>query len=244
MRYMTGWAAVIPMANEEQGFPVFAGTLARVMDNLSCGKIYFVLDNASKDRTLELAEGLSSSDRRFEVVWAPQNQCVVDAYLSGFRVAFLRGHDPIIEMDAGMSHDPLALPTFLVFLSEGYECAFGSRFIEGGSMSESPLSRRFLSTTGTFLANLLLGTRLKDMTSGFEGFRREVMQAILSYPLRSRGHFYQTEIRYLLRKRKSVEVPIRYRAPSKRVSKKSLKNAYETLLFYFLLRLHGKAPAL
>lgn len=238
------WAVVIPMANEEDGFSFFAGRLAQVLDAAKSGKVYIVIDEVSKDRTLELARALSSEDERFQVVWAPQNRSVVDAYINGFRAAFLNGHDPIIEMDAGMSHDPQALPMFLKVISEGYECAFGSRFIKGGSMSESPLERRLLSSTGTLLANLLLGTGLKDMTSGYEGFRKHLVEAVLSYPLRSTGHFYQTEIRYLLRNRKWVEVPIHYRAPSKRVSRASIKNAWRTLLYYFVLRLKGKAPAL
>lgn len=43
-------------------------------------------------------------------------------------------------------------------------------------MRQQPLYRRILSQGGTFLANLVLGTRLKDMTSGFEGFQRKVLE--------------------------------------------------------------------
>ncbi|MCC6571548.1 MAG: dolichol-phosphate mannosyltransferase, partial [Chitinophagales bacterium] len=69
----TNWAATIPMANEEEDFAPFVDLLTRVMNVIGTGKIYFIIDNASKDKTLELAQDLSRKDPRFEVVWAPDN---------------------------------------------------------------------------------------------------------------------------------------------------------------------------
>ena len=208
-----------------------------VIDELNPGNIYFIIDNASKDKTLELSQQLSSRDPRYVTVWAPENRNVVDAYIRGLRVAYEAGHDIIIEMDGGLSHDPRAIPMFLRVLNEGNECAFGSRFINGGSMGDSPFKRRLLSKTGTILANLLLGTKLKDMTSGYQGFHRDVVAKIIAHEFKSKAHFYQTELRYLLRKKRIVEVPIHYQAPSPRVSSKAIKNAYKTLSYYFFLRL-------
>ena len=238
------WAAVIPMANEEDDFHPFAELLSQMMTTLGSGKIYFIIDNVSKDKTLEYANSLSDKDRRFEVVWAPENRSVVDAYWKGFQVSYDQGHELIIEMDAGMSHDPRALPMFLRVLNEGNECAFGSRFINGGSMGDSPFKRRTLSKMGTVLANILLGTSLKDMTSGYQGFHRDIIGKLLRYDLKSKGHFYQTEIRYLLRNHRIFEVPIHYQAPSPRVSSASVRNAYKTLWTYFVMRLRGNTPAI
>ena len=238
------WAAIIPMANEEEGFQDFTKLLGEMMDTLDSGKMYFIIDNVSTDKTLEYAKILQAKDARFEVVWAPDNRSVVDAYLKGFRVAYDKGHELIIEMDAGMSHDPRALPMFLRVLNEGNECAFGSRFINGGSMGDSPYKRRTLSKTGTTLANIMLGTKLKDMTSGYQGFHRNVIGKLLEYPLLSKGHFYQTELRYLMRKRRIFEVPIHYQAPSPRVSQASVNNAYKTLWKYFTMRLGGNSPTI
>ena len=239
MIYSNDWAVIVPMANEAPDFEAFIGVLRPVLDRLGGGKVYFVVDNASKDNTLELCQNLAAQDSRFLVIWAPENKNVVDAYLRGFRTAYDAGHEIIIEMDGGLSHDPRALPMFLRVLHEGNECAFGSRFCNGGSMADSPLKRRLLSKTGTFLSNWLLGTKMDDMTSGFQGFHRNIIGLLLAYPLRSRAHFYQTEVRYLLRKHRYAEVPIHYRAPSNSVSKKAIRNARETLLYYFFKRLSG-----
>jgi len=234
------FAIIIPMANESEDFSPFVDGLKNVMDRLGLGTVFFIVDKVSKDNTLELCNNLSTIDNRFITIWAPENRNVVDAYLKGYRTAYEKGHEIIIEMDAGNSHDPRAIPMFLRVLNEGNECAFGSRFMNGGSIQESSYKRIFLSKFGTILSNILLGTNMCDMTSGYLGFHATVVKEFINYPFRSKAHFYQTELRYLLRKKRYAEVPIHYRAPSPRVSKKAILNSIEVLLFYFIKRLRGK----
>jgi dolichol-phosphate mannosyltransferase len=140
-------------------------------------------------------------------------------------------------MDAGLSHDPKALPMFIRVLNEGNECAFGSRFVSGGSIKDSNWKRTLLSRFGTILSNLLLGTKMHDMTSGYQGFHAGIVEKFVEYKLLSKAHFYQTELRYLLRKSHYVEIPIDYRAPSSSVSKKAIYNSIDVLFHYFVLRL-------
>jgi dolichol-phosphate mannosyltransferase len=238
------WALVIPMANEENDFAPFVHEIFNAFEEIKSGKIYFVVDNVSKDRTHELCQKLSLEDSRFVTVFAPENRNVVDAYIRGYKEALKKNHDFIIEMDGGLSHLPIQLPYFLKKLSEGYECVFGSRFIKGGSMGDSPPKRKILSKGGTLLSNLLLGTKLHDMTSGYQGFTKEVAEKFTSYHLKSVAHFYQTELRYLLRKRKWIEIPISYSAPSPRVSEKAIKNSLSVLLYYFWRRITFRSVAL
>lgn len=244
MYYGNDWALVIPMANEEAEFEIFAEALRAMLDRLESGKVYFIVDKASKDRTLELSQDLEKRDPRFTTVWAPENKNVVDAYLRGYKEAYDKGHEIIIEMDAGLSHDPRALPMFLRVLNEGNECAFGSRFINGGSITESNYKRTVLSKVGTTLSNVLLGTRMYDMTSGYQGFHRHVVGKFLAYQLLSKAHFYQTELRYLLRFTRFAEIPIHYKAPSPRVSQNAIKNSISVLLYYFQQRLLFRSPRL
>lgn len=164
------FGVVIPVANESKGFDFFIENLMRVLDVVGSGKVYLVVDNASKDDTLKKCRFLSTEDSRFVTLWKPKNRNVVDAYLAGYSEALSNNHEFLIEMDAGMSHDPAAIPMFLRVLNEGNECAFGSRFINGGSIYQSTLKRTFLSKLGTFLSNLFLGTRLYDATSGYQVF--------------------------------------------------------------------------
>jgi dolichol-phosphate mannosyltransferase len=236
MRYDDDFAIIVPMANEEPDFNPFINKLKAVLDPLKTGRVYCIVDNVSKDRTLALCKDLSESDKRFVTIYAPEDRNVVDAYLRGYREAFDNGHRIIIEMDAGMSHDPKSIPLFLRALEEGNDCAFGSRFIKGGSMQNSSFRRFVLSRGGTILANALLGTRMSDMMSGFEGFKRHIVKELLDHRFRSRAHFFQTEVRYLLRKKKFAEVPIRYTANSPKVPRGAVRNAISVLLYYFLQR--------
>jgi len=224
------------MANEENDLYPFMDELIVVLDYMKSGHVYLVIDEVSTDNTLKLCRELSGRDSRFDVLWAPENRNIVDAYLRGYREALKKGHEIIIEMDAGLSHDPRALPMFLRVLNEGNDCAFGSRFINGGSMVDSPFKRRLLSWGGTFLANFLLGTRMCDMTSGFQGFHASIVKAFIDFPFQSKAHFYQTELRYLLRRTKYMEVPIHYKAPSPRVSSHAISNSFSTLFHYALKR--------
>ena len=244
MYFNNDWSVVIPMANEEETFQDLTSALTSVLDHLESGVVYMVVDNASKDQTLPLCQALSAKDPRYKTVWAPDNRNVVDAYLAGYKAALSGGHEFIIEMDAGLSHDPRALPMFLRVLNEGNECAFGSRNINGGSNADSPFRRRFISSFGTFLANLFLGTRMHDMTSGYQGFRSYVVRAFVERGLKSKAHFYQTELRYLLRYSRYMEVPIHYRAPSPSVSDKAMKNSLEVFWHYIKLHRFGKGDRL
>jgi len=234
------FAVVVPMANEEEDFRPFVESLVQVLNTLNSGKIYLVVDKVSKDRTLDLCQDLSKSDNRFYTIWAPENKNVVDAYIRGYAEALKNNHDFILEMDAGLSHDPRAIPMFLRVLNEGNECAFGSRFINGGSICNSNWKRTFLSKAGTILSNILLGTKMYDMTSGFQGFHSNIVDKFVHYKLLSKGHFYQTELRYLLRKTRFAEIPIHYRAPSPSVSTKSILNSFFVLFHYFFQRILNK----
>ncbi|MEO8613669.1 MAG: glycosyltransferase [Luteolibacter sp.] len=242
--YPDNWAAIIPVANEEADFDALSEQLIATMDQLEGGAVYLVVDHASKDNTLQLCRDIEAVDSRFHTVWAPENRHVVDAYLRGLREALDRGYEIIIEMDGGLSHDPRALPGFLRALHEGNDCAFGSRYINGGSMVDSAWQRRFLSKGGSILARIVLGVRFVDMTSGYQAFRRDILVRLMDRPLLSKAHFYQTEVRYLLRHEKAIEVPIHYRAPSPSVSRNAILNSFAVLAYYAFLRLTGRAASL
>lgn len=230
------WAVIIPVANESDTFVFFAKQLAKALDDLQSGTIYFIVDTVSQDNTLELCQDLSRADSRFKTVWAPENKNVVDAYLRGYGEAVKNNHELILEMDAGLSHDPNGLEMFLRELLAGHECVFGSRFVSGGSMVDSNRYRFFLSKAGTVLSNSLLGTKMLDMTSGYQGFHKHIVEKFLKHNFLSTGHFYQTELRFLLRKTKYIEVPISYKAPSPTVSIRSVSNSFYCLFYYFFNR--------
>ena len=233
---------VCPMANEEDSAVKFVNA---VLDQCAPAgfksvKLFVVLDRASKDRTRELLNALQAERPQLSVVWSPENRSVVDAYVRGYREALEAGCDWILEIDAGFSHQPADIPQFFDKMLEGYDCVFGSRFCKGGSVSDSSTKREIISRGGTFLANLLLGTKLKDMTSGFEMFKRDALAEILRKGIRSRGPFFQTEIKAYCRNLRITEVPIQYRAASHNINNTAIKDSFSNLWRLFRLRLQGQ----
>jgi dolichol-phosphate mannosyltransferase len=217
---------VTPLANEEDSIDEF---LERVLAQITRrDRVFCVVDNVSRDQTCQRIEARAVRDPRVVLVWAPENRCVVDAYFRGYREAFAAGCQWVLEMDGGFSHQPEQIGSFIRAMEEGYDYAGGCRFIKGGSYS-GPLSRYLLSWGGTKLASLLLGTQMKDMTSGFECFSRPALQAVLAHGVRSRAHFFQTEIKFFLRNWNWTEVPIHYRNPSKSVGMSSIREALRNL---------------
>lgn len=232
---------VCPMANESETAVEFVTTLLNKCDEYDFGSVtlFVVLDGKSTDGTRELLLSLAEREPQLSVVWAPENRCAVDAYVRGYREAIAAECDWILEIDGGYSHQPDDLPAFFEKMGEGYDCVFGSRFCEGGRISETSWKRKLLSGGGTVLANLLLGTRLRDMTSGYQLFSRPALEKVLARGIRSRGHFFQTEMKAYCRNLAIAEVPIHYRSASASVNRAVVKDALVNLWRLFRLRLTG-----
>ncbi len=225
---------VMPVANEEKTMgKVIEEILALPYDNLF---LYPIIDSYSKDRTEEIIRSYENTGR-VKCIFYKKSRGVISCYLEGYRRALEDGAECVLEMDGGGSHQPNEIPQFIEKLEEGYDCVWGSRFCAGGQMSHQPLYRKILSSGGTILANLVLGTRLKDMTSGFEGFQANVLQSMNLDKFLSTGHMYQTEMRYYCRKKNCVEVPIHYIGGDSSLKFKSVKEALEIL---FKLKKHEK----
>ena len=233
---------VCPMANEGTAAVSFVREVLEecARHDFKSVKFFAVLDNVSKDNTRELLDGLALDQPELKVVWAPENRSVVDAYIRGYREALAAGCDWILEIDAGFSHQPSDIPQFFREMSQGRDCVFGTRFAKGGSVSETSVQRRTVSLGGTAITNLLLGTKLSDMTSGFELFSRQVLEDVLDRGIHSRGPFFQTEIKAYCRGLCWAEVPIQYRAASHKISNAGLKDAFENLWRLFRLRRAGR----
>ena len=220
----------MPVANEEA---TMAGVLEEILalpfDNLY---VYPVIDSYSKDNTEMIIREYEKTGR-VKCIFYHESTGVISCYLEGYRQALKDGAEWIIEMDGGRSHAPSEIPQFIEMLEKGYDCVWGSRFIAGGGISNHPWYRRVLSGGGTTLANLVLGTKLKDMTSGFEAFTQEILEQFDFDRFLSTGHMYQTEMRYYCRDCHAIEVPIHYIGGTSSLKPKAVLEALKIL---FLLK--------
>ena len=61
---------------------------------------------------------------------------------------------------------------------EGADIVVGSRYVPKGGMKNVPPHRVFISKVANFLFRIILGLKVKDVSSGFRGYRREVLERI------------------------------------------------------------------
>ena len=234
---------VCPMANEMDTAIQFIDDVLSICcaeQRFSSVEFFAILDLVSKDGTLTALERHQEVAANLRVVWAPENRCVVDAYVRGYKEALNRGSDWILEIDAGYSHQPAEIPRFFAKMDEGYDCVFGCRFREGGVMSNNPFKRKALSCGGTFLSKLLLRSRLNDMTSGFQLFSRSAIENILQRGIRSRGPFFQTEMKAYCLRLNVAEVPITYSGANHSIGQAAIKDALAGLWRLYQLRRQGR----
>jgi dolichol-phosphate mannosyltransferase len=232
-------AIVCPMANEAETAARFVDSVLANCAAVGTRRFLAVLDQASRDNTREILESHARAVPELTVVWAPENRGVVDAYVRGYREALQTPADWILEIDAGFSHQPSDIPALLEKMRDGYDCVFGSRFCPGGSFVDNSAIRYWISFGGTLVSNLLLGTKLTDMTSGFQLFTHQALEIILRRGIRSRGPFFQTEMKAHCRDLNVVEVPIQYHTPTHVVGSAALGDAFVNLWRLFRARLAG-----
>lgn len=233
-------AVVCPMANEAQTAVAFVDAVVAECRRylFRSVAVFAVVDNASRDDTRAVLEEHARRTGELRVVWAPETRGVAEAYVRGYREAIAASCDWILEIDAGFSHSPAELGPFFEEMAGGYDCVFGSRYVEGGR-NGSAFRRRLVSRGGTLLTNALLGTRLADMTSGFQLFTNAALEHVLAQGIRSRGPFFQTEMKAYCRRLRTAEVPIRYTAGTGRVRRGAIAEALVNLMRLFGRRLVG-----
>ena len=197
---------VTPTYNERENLARF---LAGVFEVLPRAHV-LVVDDASPDGTGDLAEELAADDERVQVLHRPGKLGLGTAYLDGFRWGLAEGFDVFFEMDTDLSHDPRYLPDFLDALADGADLVIGSRNVPGGGVEGWGLGRHVLSKGGSLYSRTLLGLPIRDLTSGYKGFRRETLEALDLGAVQSEGYAFQIELTYRAIRRgfRVDEVPI------------------------------------
>jgi dolichol-phosphate mannosyltransferase len=233
---------VSPMANESSTAVAFVDAVLDecVKQGLAAVTLVVVVDSASQDETRSVLEAHQAVTPELRTVWAPENTGVADAYIRGYREALAAGCDWILELDAGFSHDPEQIGTFLHAMADSdAECVFGTRFQAGGK-NLGKKTRRATSLGGTWLARVLLGTQLTDMTSGYQLFTRQTLQAILDRGIASRGPFFQTEMKAYCKHLPAIAIPITYRGGDHAVGVGDVTESFVNLFRLFVRRLAGE----
>jgi dolichol-phosphate mannosyltransferase len=170
-----------------------------------------VVDDQSADGTARIADELARADPGVRVLHRTGKKGYGESLTEGFRSALAAGADVVASMDCDFSHDPAALPSLLALLGEA-DVVIGSRYVDGGAIRNWGLYRTGLSATANAFVRALFRLPVRDCTSGFRAYRREVVEAIPWARLHSTGYSFLVEVLYwAARAGRSVrEVPITY----------------------------------
>ncbi len=179
---------VLPTYNEAENLPSLTH---EILSTLPQAQI-LVVDDASPDQTGKIANLLAKEESRIHVLHRKKKEGLGKAYQAGFQRALAQGFEKIIQMDADGSHPPSLLPSFMQALDH-YDFVLGSRYISQGGVKNWSFFRQLISKSGNLYARTLLSSPIRDLTGGFKGFRRTVLEYLLQTPITSEGYCFQIE---------------------------------------------------
>jgi dolichol-phosphate mannosyltransferase len=196
----------LPTYNERENLERMVRALGDV------GVRVLVIDDNSPDGTGEIADRLARELDHVEVLHRARKEGLGPAYLAGFARALADGAELILEMDCDFSHDPKDVPRLVAAVDAGADLVIGSRYVPGGSIPNWGFLRRFISRAGCVYSQVILQTRVRDLTGGFKCYRRRVLESIDLEAIESKGYAFQIETVYrALRKGfRVVEIPITF----------------------------------
>lgn len=231
---MAGTLIIIPTYNEMENLP----KLLDRIEGLGLGLFVLVVDDNSPDGTGTWAKGQLETRKYLRLMQRAGKQGLGSAYKAGFAYAIENGYDRAFEMDADFSHDPEYLPVFLEEIKT-YDVVLGSRYINGVTVVNWPMSRLLLSWFANVYARFVTGLPVQDTTGGFKCFRIEALKALDLGKLHSGGYSFQIEVTYKLWKKgfRIKEIPIIFKDRIAGQSKMSGKIIKEALWLLIRLRL-------
>ena len=231
-------SVVIPAHNEEGAI---AATVHGLVEALRGEKIEYeilVVDDSSTDRTRQTVEGLSTAD--------PRVRYLRSHYPRGFGFTVRAGldrftGDAVAIVMADASDDPADLVRYHRLLEEGYDCAFGSRFVRGARVYEYPRFKLLLNRVANFGVRVLFRHGYNDTTNAFKAYKREVIDTV--QPLLS-NHFNLTvelPLKAIVRGHSYAVVPISWRNRTSGTSKLKIQemgSRYVFIVLYAFLERH------
>jgi len=227
---------VIPTYNERSNLPKIA---KEVLDSDESIDI-LVIDDNSPDQTGRIADELAAETGRVRVIHRKAKLGLGSAYIEGFKFALKEEYDFVFEMDADFSHDPTYLKDFMEAIRENH-LVIGSRYLRGVNVVNWPMLRLIISYCAGIYTRLITGLPIRDPTSGFKCFRREVLESIDLDRIYSDGYSFQIEMNYRCGRRgfRIREIPIIFIDRNSGASKMNRRIIIEAIFIVWWLRIQG-----
>lgn len=173
-----------------------AATIRQIIEAVDWPVI--VVDDSSPDNT-----GLIARSAGAMVITRPAKSGIASAYFNGFRAALDSRAEFIVQMDAGLTHNPVDVALLLATAQDGYDLVIGSRQFGWGY-------RAMISRSAAVLMRAN-GIKMPDVTSGFRCWRRSLLQRVASKPFKASGFAFQLEAIHRAKGAKMAAIPIEYK---------------------------------
>jgi len=226
---------VIPTYNESENI----GRIVPMVLEQGPGVEVLVVDDNSPDGTGRIVDDMAAMEPRIHCLHREGKSGLGSAYIAGFKWAMANTDaEFVFEMDADFSHDPHAIPEFLEVIQDA-DLVVGSRYLNGITVINWPLSRLILSVGANIYAGVVTGLPLKDCTGGFKCFRLETLRGLPLDEVKSDGYSFQIELNWHVWKQglRLKEIPIIFTDRVEGVSKMSRKIIIEAMFMVWRLRL-------
>jgi dolichol-phosphate mannosyltransferase len=225
---------IIPSYNEAVNIRKIINRILSVSDQLEV----LVIDDNSPDKTALIVEELSKHNPRVHLLQRPRKMGLGTAYVVGFGYVLEKNYDFAFEMDADFSHDPGDLPRFIE-LMDRFDLVIGSRYVDGVSVVNWPMKRLLLSFFACFFARLVIGIRIRDLTSGFKCYSKKALQSVNWRKFHVDGYGFQIQSVFAVRSAGLLikEIPIVFVERRAGISKMSKKIIWEAFWLVWKLRL-------
>ena len=211
---------VIPTYDEIENI---SKMISKVM-SLEGGYHLLVVDDGSPDGTATVVKERQAEfpDRLF-LIERSGKLGLGTAYITAFRWALERDYDAVFEMDCDFSHNPDDLLRLAAELERGADVAVGSRYSQGVTVMNWPMSRLLMSYCASRYVKIVTGMPVNDATAGFVGYRREVLETMNLDRIEMVGYGFQIEMKYTAWKMgfTIAEVPIVFVDRTEGISKMS-----------------------
>jgi len=175
-------AIVVPAYNEAANLPAVIADL----QGEQCRRgdwvwRIIVVNDGSTDDTERLLDQLTA-DHGVVAVHCPVNVGIGAAVQAGFQVATEWGADVVMQVDGDGQHPPDQIAALAEPILAGQtDLAVGSRYVAGSGGAVSHVGRQVGTRLLSWLLRLVVGCRVKDVTSGFRAFSGEAARYVATY---------------------------------------------------------------